>query len=107
MRLRSAFLVVAALAVCLFASGQQADLSVDRVAEGVDRHYNNLNSLRSQFTETYRGAGVTRTESGTLWLRRPGKMRWEYTGPKEKIFVSDGKTAYFYVPGERQARKAQ
>ena len=106
MRLRSAFLVVSALAVCLFASAQQTDLSVDRVAEGVDRHYNNLNSLRAQFTETYRGAGVTRTESGTLWLRRPGKMRWEYTEPKEKIFVSDGKTAYFYVPGERQARRA-
>src|SRR6266404_4946292 len=106
MRYRSAFLVVAALTVCLFASAPQTDLSVDRVAEGVDRHYNNLNSLRAQFTETYRGAGVTRTESGTLWLRRPGKMRWEYTEPKEKVFVSDGKTAYFYVPGERQARKA-
>jgi len=106
MRYRSAFLVVAALTVCLFASAPQTDLSVDRVAEGVDRHYNNLNSLRAQFTETYRGAGVTRTESGTLWLRRPGKMRWEYTEPKEKIFVSDGKTAYFYVPGERQARRA-
>jgi outer membrane lipoprotein carrier protein len=79
---------------------------VDRIAEQTDAHYNNLKSLRARFTETYRGAGVTRTESGILWLRRPGKMRWEYTDPKEKLFVSDGKTAYFYVPGERQARKA-
>jgi outer membrane lipoprotein carrier protein len=62
--------------------------------------------LRAAFTETYRGAGITRTESGTLWLRRPGKMRWEYLEPREKLFISDGKTAYFYVPGERQARKA-
>ena len=107
MRIRSAFLAGAVLStVCLLAADQQADISVDRVAEGVDRHYNDLNSLRAQFTETYRGAGITRTESGTLWLRRPGKMRWEYTEPKEKVFVSDGKTAYFYVPGERQARKA-
>ena len=107
MRIRSVLLVLAVLVVvCLFAGSQQADLSVDRVAEGVDRHYNDLSSLRAQFTETYRGAGITRTESGTLWLRRPGKMRWEYTEPKEKIFVSDGKTAYFYVPGERQARRA-
>jgi outer membrane lipoprotein carrier protein len=90
----------------LFAVAQQADLSVDRVAEQTDAHYNNLKSLRAHFTETYRGAGITRTESGILWLRRPGKMRWEYTDPKEKLFVSDGKTAYFYVPGERQARKA-
>ena len=107
MRVRSAFLCLAVLStVCVIAAGQQADLSVDRVAEGVDRHYNDLNSLRARFTETYRGAGITRTESGTLWLRRPGKMRWEYTEPKEKVFVSDGKTAYFYVTGERQARRA-
>jgi outer membrane lipoprotein carrier protein len=105
--MRSAFLGLAVLStVCGMATGQQGDLSVDRVAEGVDRHYNDLNSLRAQFTETYRGAGITRTESGTLWLRRPGKMRWEYAEPKEKLFVSDGKTAYFYVPGEGQARKA-
>src|SRR5437899_1303855 len=107
MRLRSAILALVALTFCLLAVGQQGDLSVDRITDGVDRHYNDLNSLRAQFTETYRGAGVTRSESGTLWLRRPGKMRWEYTEPKEKIFVSDGKTAYFYVPGERQAGKAR
>ena len=107
MRARSALF---ALAVCVLTCGlgigQQPELSVDRIAEQTDAHYNNLKSLRAHFTETYRGAGVTRTESGTLWLRRPGKMRWEYTDPKEKLFVSDGKTAYFYIPGERQARKA-
>jgi len=88
------------------ASAQQPAPSVDRVADDLDRHYNDLRSLRAGFIETYRGAGITRTESGTLWLRRPGKMRWEYMEPREKLFVSDGKTAFFYVPGERQARKA-
>ncbi len=99
--------VALGLVFCLscLALGQQP-VSVDRVAEDLDRHYNELRSLRAAFTETYRGAGITRTESGTLWLSRPGKMRWEYTEPREKLFVSDGKTAYFYVPGERQARKA-
>src|SRR4051812_44279853 len=97
------------LAFCCLAPlsiAQQPPVSVDGVADDLDRHYNDLRSMRASFTETYTGAGVTRTESGTLWLRRPGKMRWEYTEPKEKLFVSDGKTAYFYVPGERQARKA-
>jgi outer membrane lipoprotein carrier protein len=84
----------------------QQPVSVDRVADDLDHHYNDLRSLKATFSETYRGAGISRTESGTLWLRRPGKMRWEYTEPREKLFVSDGKTAYFYVPGERQARKA-
>src|SRR5438270_9668230 len=97
------------LALCCFsflAFAQERPVSVDGVAEDLDRHYNELRSLRAEFTETYRGAGITRTESGTLWLRRPGKMRWEYMEPREKLFVSDGHVAYFYVPGERQARKA-
>jgi outer membrane lipoprotein carrier protein len=32
-------------------------------------------------------------------------MRWDYTSPRRKIFVTDGTTAWFYVPGERQARR--
>src|SRR3954469_17887749 len=107
MRVRSVIFGLAALfATLAMTLAQQSAPSVDIVYEDIDRHYNDLRSLSAQFTETYRGAGITRSESGTLWLRRPGKMRWEYTAPREKLFVSDGKTAYFYVPGERQARKA-
>ena len=76
------------------------------LASKVDKHYNNLKSMRAQFTETYNGAGTSRSESGMLWLKQPGKMRWEYAEPRKKLFVSDGKTAWFYVPGEQQARKA-
>ena len=75
------------------------------LAAAVDQHYNHLHSLEAQFTEEYRGSGMERTESGTLWLKKPGKMRWEYRSPREKLFVSDGKDAWFYVPGDRQARK--
>src|SRR3954470_20370831 len=107
MRVRSVIFGLAALfAMLAITLAQQAAPSVDKVSDDLDRHYNDLRSMRASFTETYRGAGITRTESGTLWLRRPGKMRWEYSEPREKLFVSDGKTAYFYVPGERQARKA-
>jgi outer membrane lipoprotein carrier protein len=49
---------------------------------------------------------MDRTESGTLWLKKPGKMRWEYRSPKEKLFVSNGKDAWFYVPEDHQARKS-
>jgi outer membrane lipoprotein carrier protein len=79
---------------------------VKAIADAVDRRYNHLRSLRAQFTEIYRGSGLDRTESGTLWLKRPGRMRWEYRQPREKLFLADGKDAWFYVPGERQARKA-
>jgi outer membrane lipoprotein carrier protein len=78
---------------------------VKALASAVDAHYNHLRSLEAEFTEVYRGAGMERTESGTLWLKKPGKMRWEYRSPKEKLFVSDGRDAWFYVPQDRQARK--
>jgi len=78
---------------------------VHAIADAVDRHYNHLHTLECEFTEIYSGAGTERTESGTLWLKKPGKMRWEYRSPRAKLFVSDGKDAWFYVPGERQVRK--
>jgi outer membrane lipoprotein carrier protein len=90
------------LGLCAAAVAQQR---VTEIAHEVDRHYNDMRSFEAEFTESYRGAGIERSESGTLWLKRPGKMRWEYRQPKPKLFISDGKNAWFYVPGERQARK--
>jgi outer membrane lipoprotein carrier protein len=87
----------------LTAAGVAPD--VKKLAAAVDTHYNHLRSLQAEFTEVYRGSGMERTETGTLWLKKPGKMRWEYRSPREKLFVSDGKDAWFYVPGDRQARK--
>ena len=83
---------------------------VHSIAAAVDEHYNHLRTLQAEFTEEYRGAGMERTEAGTVWLakggsKKPGKMRWEYRSPREKLFVSDGRDAWFYVPGDRQARK--
>jgi outer membrane lipoprotein carrier protein len=78
---------------------------VHAIAQAVDNHYNHLQTLQTDFVETYRGAGIERTESGSLWLKKPGKMRWEYRSPKEKLFLSDGKDAWFYLPGDRQVRR--
>jgi outer membrane lipoprotein carrier protein len=78
---------------------------VRAIAQAVDERYNHLQTLQAEFTEIYRGAGMERTESGTLWLKKPGKMRWEYRSPRDKLFLSDGKDAWFYVPGERQVRR--
>jgi len=104
MRFTASLLFVLALT---FGAGslhaQQAD--VKSLAHAVDQHYNDLKSLKSLFTEIYQGPGISRTESGTLWLKKPARMRWEYREPREKLFLADSHTAYFYVPGERQARK--
>jgi outer membrane lipoprotein carrier protein len=74
-------------------------------AARIDARYNVMRSLRADFTENYSGGGIERSESGTLWLKKPGKMRWDYVSPRKKIFLIDGATAWFYVPGERQARR--
>ncbi len=97
--------VLAVLAFLLLAPALRAD-EVQQLADSVDRRYNHLSTLSADFTEIYKGAGIQRTESGTLWLKKPGRMRWEYREPREKLFLTDGKKAYFYVPGERQAREA-
>jgi outer membrane lipoprotein carrier protein len=96
------------LALALPALAGTADIHA--IARGVDGHYNHLHSLEAEFTEVYRGSGMERTEAGLVWLekggvKKPGKMRWEYRSPREKLFVSDGKDAWFYVPGDQQVRK--
>ena len=98
----------AVLGICLsllfLVSGASAE-SVSKIASRIDRHYNHLHSFHSRFEEIYEGAGISRKEAGELFLEKPGKMRWNYEQPRPKIFLSDGKTAYFYVPGDQQARK--
>jgi len=105
-------MITLAAGVLLSAMGLPPGAAEDirSIAAAVDEHYNHLRALEAEFTEVYRGAGMERTESGTLWLakggmKKPGKMRWEYRSPREKLFVSDGKDAWFYVPGDRQARR--
>lgn len=87
-------------------SAAAATPDIHTVAQTVDERYNRLHTLTASFTEIYRGAGMERTETGVLWLKKPGKMRWEYRSPKEKLFLSDGKDAWFYLPGDRQARRS-
>ncbi|MBZ5613956.1 MAG: outer membrane lipoprotein carrier protein LolA [Acidobacteriia bacterium] len=95
------WLVMVALAQPGLARAQD----IHKLARAVDDHYNHLRSLESDFTEIYRGDGAERVEAGTLWLKKPRKMRWEYRSPKEKLFISDGQAVWFYLPAERQLRK--
>jgi outer membrane lipoprotein carrier protein len=93
-----------------FASAPALAEDVHAIAQSIDDHYNRLRNLQAEFTETYTGSGMERSETGTVWLakggmKKPGKMRWEYRSPREKLFVSDGRDAWFYVPADRQARR--
>jgi outer membrane lipoprotein carrier protein len=75
------------------------------MAQRVDRHYNKLHSLKSGFTERYAGMGMDRTESGTLLIEKPGRMRWDYFAPAGKVFLLDGKHAWFYAPGDSHVER--
>jgi outer membrane lipoprotein carrier protein len=101
-RVSAYLLIFAALTAGAVATHAQ---DIRQLARAVDDHYNRLHTLQADFTEIYRGDGAERVESGTLWLKKPRKMRWEYRSPKEKLFVSDGEAVWFYLPAERQVRK--
>ena len=76
-----------------------------QLAQKVDLHYNQLRTLRAGFTESYEGLGMRRTESGTLLLMKPSRMKWEYSEPAGKIFLLDGTFAWFYSPGDSQVQR--
>jgi outer membrane lipoprotein carrier protein len=97
--------MLAILGVLLCSVQLFAQIDVHAMAAKVDQRYDRMHTLEAQFTETYTGAGMSRTESGRLLLKKPGRMRWDYDQPHPKLFLTDGQTAWFYVPGEHQARR--
>lgn len=88
-----------------FIPAQQNLPSAHEIAQRVDRHYDQLQSLKAGFSESYAGLGMTRTESGTLYMRKPGRMMWQYSSPAGKIFLLDGKYAWFYAQGDAQVQR--
>ena len=110
-RLRPAGFRAALLCFCLgvsahsFLAQNPPVLTAHALAQRVDRHYDQLRSLKAGFTESYAGLGVERTESGTLLLLKPGRMKWDYASPAGKIFLLNGKYAWFYTRGDAQVQR--
>ncbi len=99
---RFLFLILAAIPA--FA----ADGVLDHLLNSVESRYNSAKTLQVTFQETFSGPGGRRqTESGELFLRKPGRMRWQYTTPAGKLFLSDGKQVYFYNPATNRAEKTK
>jgi outer membrane lipoprotein carrier protein len=85
---------------------QAADLNA--LLKGVEEHYNRAKTLEVHFVESYTVQGRARkSESGELTLRKPGRMRWDYTEPSGKLFVSDGKDVYLYTPNAHRVEKTK
>jgi outer membrane lipoprotein carrier protein len=76
----------------------------EALARSVQERYAKVRDFTADFVHTYRG-GVLRkqaTERGTMAVKKPGRMRWAYTAPERKTFVSDGTKIYSYIPADRQ-----
>jgi outer membrane lipoprotein carrier protein len=74
------------------------------LAQALQRKYDGIRGFAADFVHTYRGGVLNKqlTERGRLLVKKPGKMRWEYTSPEKKLFVSDGVKIYSYVPEDKQ-----
>ena len=71
------------------------------LASRMEARYRSAKTLQATFLERYAENGsLLRSEAGTAYFRRPGKMRWEYERPENDLFLVDGKTAWFYVPAD-------
>lgn len=109
MRLASVRLCAVSIAAAILVStclcAQQRSPSAKDLAQRIDGRYNRLHSLRASFNESYDGLGVRRAESGTLTLLKPGRMSWNYSSPAGKIFLLDGKFAWFYARGDSQVQR--
>ncbi len=105
MSLKASFLAAVLAAISALSAQAQTPPTVKELAAVVDRHYNALKSLRVGFQQSYEGMGMQRKESGTLLLKKPGRMRWNYAQPPGKLFLLDGHFAYFYTPGQPQATR--
>jgi outer membrane lipoprotein carrier protein len=87
---------------------QAAGPDLNTLLKGVEQRYNRAKTLQVHFVESYTVQGRARkSESGELTLRKPGKMRWDYTAPTGKLFVSDGKDVYLYTPETHRVEKTK
>jgi outer membrane lipoprotein carrier protein len=98
-------LLTAALVVALAGQvGAQSAQTADALARDLQHRYDKVADFSADFVHAYRGGVLKQqaTERGKLLVKKPGKMRWEYTAPERKLFVSDGRKIYSYIPLDKQ-----
>ncbi|HEY3131814.1 MAG TPA: outer membrane lipoprotein chaperone LolA, partial [Acidobacteriota bacterium] len=85
----------------------QAEDSLHPLVDAIQNRYDAIRSFSAGFTQIYRSGFSEEQESGIVYMKKPGRMRWEYTNPTIKLFVADGKKTYFYVPRDKQVTVAE
>ena len=98
-------LMVFFLGLLVATTARGADAALDQYVRALEASYRSVRTLRADFTQTYVWGGRKRVESGTVVFAKGGRMRWDYRQPIEKLFVSDGKNVFFYVPQDNQVNR--
>jgi outer membrane lipoprotein carrier protein len=97
--------------LCFFLSAASLFLArgaeLDPLLKGIEERYNKAKTIQADFIQTYTYRGRKTTEKGTLYLRKPGRMRWQYAFPAGKLWVSDGEFVYSYDPDEKRVEKSK
>ncbi len=92
----------------LAVSANAAVPDVSSLLRGVENRYNRARTIQVFFEQTYDAPRrASQTESGELFLRKPGQMRWEYSSPSGKLFISDGKTVWLYTPASKRVERSK
>lgn len=96
-------LALVSLAVPAVAQPQH-ERSAEQLAAALQTKYDSIRDFSADFVHSYEGGVLRRhvVESGSVLVKKPGKMRWTYTAPEQKLFVSDGVKIYSYVPADNQ-----
>jgi outer membrane lipoprotein carrier protein len=83
---------------------RSAEPTAAELAQSLQRKYDTVRDFSADFVHNYRSGALRKqlTEKGRLLIKKPGKMRWEYTAPEQKLFVSDGVKIYSYIPQDKQ-----
>lgn len=80
----------------------RAATPLEQFVKALEQSYRGVRSLKAEFRQTHVWGVRRRTESGVVVFARGGRMRWEYREPSEKLFLSDGKKVFLYVPEDQQ-----
>lgn len=75
---------------------------LDAVVKKLQQSYSSTRGFFANFRQLYVSNKTRKEESGQLFVKSPDKMRWEYQEPESKLFISDGKRTYLYLPEDKQ-----
>ena len=74
----------------------------ESLARKVQAFYEGTKDFSASFTQKYKYKAMARTQTskGTVQVKKPGLMRWDYTQPYEKLFLLDGKALWMWDPSD-------